>query len=186
MQRIAVSELKQKISQGERLQLIDVRSSGEFSAGHIPQAVNMPMEQVEARLDDLQKAAPVVLICQSGNRASMTCEFLLPYRDDVMVLEGGTSAWIEEGLPVIGSTASRWSLERQVRLVAGALVLTGAILSLTVNQAWVYLSLCVGAGLVFAGLTNICGMAAVFALMPWNKPKKSSIKASTEKQTAQN
>ena len=186
MQRITVSELKQKISQGERLQLIDVRSSGEFSAGHIPQAVNMPMEQVEARLDDLQKAAPVVLICQSGNRASMTCEFLLPYRDDVMALEGGTSAWIEEGLPVIGSTAARWSLERQVRLVAGALVLTGAILSLTVNQAWVYLSLFVGAGLVFAGLTNICGMAAVFALMPWNKPKKSSIKASTEKQTAQN
>ncbi|MBX3118535.1 MAG: rhodanese-like domain-containing protein [Fimbriimonadaceae bacterium] len=170
---IKPTELKDKLSTGERLQLIDVRSPGEYASGHIPGTVNMPLEQVDTRLDDLHSADPVVIVCQSGGRASMCYENLKGYRDDLFVLEGGTSAWMAEGLPAVSSTASRWAIERQVRLAAGLLVLMGTALSIMVSPAWIYLAMFVGAGLTFAGLTNVCGMAALFGAMPWNKVARS-------------
>ncbi len=61
-----------------------------------------------------------------------------------------------------------------MRLAAGLLVLTGTVLAVTVTPAWVYLAMFVGAGLTFAGLTNVCGMAMVFAALPWNKPRSAT------------
>lgn len=173
---ITPTELRQRLDQGERLQLIDVRSRGEFDAGHIPAAVNLPMEQVERRLDDLNRHDPVVLVCQSGRRACMTEELLRPHRNDLVVLEGGTSAWVAAGLPVVTTTASRWSIERQVRLAAGLIVLAGTLLSVFAAPGWIYLAMFVGAGLTFAGLTNVCGLASLFALMPWNRLAPSAPK----------
>jgi rhodanese-related sulfurtransferase len=167
---LTVHELKEKLQQHEPLQLVDVRSPGEFSAGHIPGATNMPMEELESRLDDLRAPAPVVLVCQSGRRAGISCGLLRSHRENVLVLEGGTKAWADEGLPLVASAKTRWSLERQVRLAAGLLVLLGVGLSLAVNPYWLGLSAFVGAGLTFAGLTDICGMGLLFAAMPWNKP----------------
>jgi rhodanese-related sulfurtransferase len=149
-------------------QLIDVRSGSEFASGHIPGAVNIPMDQIEARLDDLRPGVPIVLICQTGRRARMTADLLEPCRRQISVLEGGTSAWIQAGLPVVTSVKTRWSLERQVRLGAGLLVLAGAALAFTVDANWLFLSAFVGLGLTFAGLTNICPMAEILAKMPWN------------------
>jgi rhodanese-related sulfurtransferase len=149
-------------------QLIDVRSASEFGSGHIPGAINIPMDQIEARLDDLSPTVPVVLICQTGKRARMTAALLEPCQRQIKVLEGGTSAWIQAGLPVVSSVKTRWSLERQVRLGAGLLVITGAGLALTVNVNWLFLSAFAGLGLTFAGLTDICPMAEVLAKMPWN------------------
>lgn len=166
--QITANELMNRIALGEHLQLIDVRSPEEYALGHIPQAVNLPMEQVESRLDDLHDSAPVVLICHSGTRACMTEALLKPHRNDLLVLEGGTSAWIEKGRQTVGTGTSRWSIERQVRLAAGLLVLLGTGLSFAI-PGFVYLAMFVGAGLTFAGLTNVCGMASLFALMPWNK-----------------
>jgi hypothetical protein len=61
------------------------------------------------------------------------------------------------------------SLERQVRIAAGSLVLLGVALGAFVSQ-WLYgLSAFVGAGLVFAGLTDTCGMGMLLARMPWNR-----------------
>jgi rhodanese-related sulfurtransferase len=145
-----------------------VRSASEFSAGHIPGAVNIPMDQIEGRLDDLRPGAPLVLICQSGKRARMTAGLLEPCQREMGVLEGGTEAWVRAGLPVVASVKTRWSLERQVRLGAGMLVLTGVVLALTVNAYWLFLSAFVGAGLTFAGLTDVCPMAEILAKMPWN------------------
>ena len=149
-------------------QLIDVRSASEFGSGHIPGAINIPMDQIEARVDDLSRSVPVVLICQTGKRARMTAGLLEPCQRQIAVLEGGTSAWIQAGLPVVSIVKTRWSLERQVRLGAGLLVLTGAGLALTVNVNWLFLSAFAGLGLTFAGLTDICPMAEVLAKMPWN------------------
>lgn len=171
--RVTPTELKQKLEAGESMQILDVRSPGEFNAGHVPGAVNIPLEQVESRLADLRGSEPVVLVCQSGRRAEMCKELIEHHRDDLIVLEGGTSAWVKAGFETVGSSASRWAIERQVRLAAGLLVLTGTALSVFVNPSWVYLAMFVGAGLTFAGLTNVCGMAALFAAMPWNKSKKS-------------
>src|SRR6266568_8850997 len=94
-------------------QLVDVRSASEFSAGHIPGAVNIPMDQIEARLADLRTNVPLVLVCQAGKRARMTAELLKPCPLEIAVLEGGTSAWMQAGLPVVRSVKTRWSLERQ-------------------------------------------------------------------------
>jgi rhodanese-related sulfurtransferase len=150
-------------------QLVDVRSGTEFASGHIPGAVNIPMDQIEARLDDLNLGLPLVLICQSGKRACMTAELLKPCHGHISVLEGGTKAWIDAGLPVVRSVRTRWSLERQVRLGAGLLTLTGVILALTFNANWIFLCAFVGLGLTFAGLTNLCAMGTILEKMPWNQ-----------------
>jgi rhodanese-related sulfurtransferase len=91
------------------------------------------------------------------------------------ILEGGTAAWIQQGLPVVRTTKTRWSLERQVRLGAGLLVLLGVVLALTVNPYWLALTAFVGAGLTFAGLTDLCAMAEILGRMPWNRQSQCKI-----------
>lgn len=157
--------------------LVDVRSGSEFASGHIAGTVNIPMDQIEARLDDLGVNVPIVLICQSGKRAGITAALLEPCQRQTAVLEGGTKAWIEAGLPVVASVKTRWSLERQVRLGAGLLALTGASLALTVNPLWTFLCGFVGLGLSFAGITDICAMGIVLEKMPWNKASHCRIAA---------
>jgi rhodanese-related sulfurtransferase len=173
MKTLTAEQLQARMERGERFQMIDVRSPGEFASGHIPCAVNLPMDQVESRLDDLHHRDPVVLICQSGRRATLTRELLEPHLNDLLVLDGGTTAWAHAGLPLVRGTAARWALERQVRLAAGVLTAVGAGLALYVDPAWAAVPLGTGAGLAFAGLTNVCGMATVLARMPWNRPKPS-------------
>jgi rhodanese-related sulfurtransferase len=170
---VTVSQLRKQPS--PQALLVDVRSGSEFASGHIPGAVNIPMDQIEARLDDLGLNLPIVLICQSGKRARMTAGLLGPCPRQITVLEGGTKAWIEAGLPVVASVTTRWSLERQVRLGAGLLALTGTILALTVNPLWVLLCGFVGLGLSFAGLTDICAMGIILEKMPWNKRSQCSV-----------
>ena len=163
-------------------QLVDVRSSSEFASGHIRGAVNIPMDQIEARLDDLVLDHPIVLICQTGKRARMTAGLLEPCHRQIAVLEGGTKAWMDAGFPVVSSVKTRWSLERQVRLGAGALVLTGVVLALTVNPLWVFLCGFVGLGLTFAGLTDICAMGIILEKMPWNGRSRCPIGAPRSEQ----
>ena len=98
----------------------------------------------------------------------MTAGLLEPCHRQIAVLEGGTKAWIDAGLSVVSSVKTRWSLERQVRLGAGVLVLIGVVLALTVNPLWVLLCGFVGLGLTFAGLTDICAMGMLLEKMPWN------------------
>ncbi len=168
---MTTQELNNLKSSGAHPLLVDVRSPGEFAAGHVPEAVNIPMEEAEARLGDIPGDTPVVLICQSGNRASVTCELIRQARPNAVVLEGGIDAWSAEGRPTVCSRKTRWSIERQVRLTAGLIVLSGTLLAVLADPGWVYLAMFIGAGLTFAGLTNFCGMAALYALMPWNRPR---------------
>lgn len=153
----------------DNYQLIDVRSANEYAIGHIPGAINIPLEQVESRTGDLAKNRLVVLTCQSGQRARIAADLLAPSRSGILVLEGCTSGWRSSGLPLISSVPARWSLERQVRLIAGLLVVLALVLSVTMSRGWMLLAGFVGLGLTFAGLTNICGMGILLAKMPWNK-----------------
>lgn len=182
MSQITVSDLKRRIEIGEDLQLIDVRSPGEFAAGHVPGAINIPLEQLEGRLPDLNRDKELVILCQSGRRAAMGCDVLRPHHDELLILEGGTAAWQSEGNQVVACQTARWSIERQVRLTAGALVLIGSILALTGTSWGVFVTTFIGAGLTFAGLTNICGMASLFAKMPWNKPTTAAPTSPTQVQ----
>jgi hypothetical protein len=133
------------------------------------------MDQIETRLGDLDPGVPLVLVCQAGKRAQMTAELLKPCHAQISVLEGGTKAWIDAGLPVVKSVRTRWSLERQVRLGAGLLTLAGVILALTVNANWIFLCAFAGLGLTFAGLTDICAMGIILEKMPWNKVSQCPI-----------
>jgi len=165
---ISVLQLKQ-LNGRARGQWIDVRSASEYATGHIPAAINIPMEQIESRMEDLRPDVPIVLICQGGVRARQVVRLIEPCGKDVVVLEGGTSAWIEAGFPLVSNVASRWSLERQVRLGAGAMVLLGVTLGLTLNPLWVYLAGFAGLGLTVAGLSNFCPMALLLGKLPWNQ-----------------
>jgi len=156
------------------LQALDVRSAAEFATGHVPGAVNIPMEQIESRMEDLPPG-PLVLICESGKRAEIVAGWLGKQRE-VTLLEGGTRAWRNAGYPLVACAPCRWTLERQVRLIAGLVVLAGTLLSVLINAKWVYLAMLAGAGLTFAGVTNICGMAILLAKMRWNSARKTELK----------
>jgi len=151
------------------LQLIDVRSASEFAAGHIPTAINIPMDEIEHRLSDITPARPTVLVCQVGTRADLTRKILSGRAGEISILAGGTDAWQQAGLPLVSSTRTRWSLERQVRLGAGSIAFLGVLLGFLVNRNWFYLAGFIGCGLIFAGITNFCGMASLLALLPWNR-----------------
>lgn len=166
---ISIQQLDELLNHKIRPQLIDVRGPSEYAAGHIPGAINIPMDQIESRLADLHEE-DVVLVCQSGRRAGMTCELIKNHHPKLKVLDGGTVAWQQANRPVVSSTQTRWSLDRQVRLGAGVLILTGMTLGFFINPGWYGLAAFVGAGLTFAGLTDICGMAFLLAKLPWNKP----------------
>lgn len=173
-QTITVDQLSQLIDTDRTLQLIDVRSPGEYASGHVPRAMNIPLEQVDARLGDLSDSK-VAILCQSGNRARAACDLLKEHHPELLLVEGGTQAWIQAGKPIVKGVSSRWSLERQVRLVAGLMILAGTILAVTVQPTWVYLAMFVGAGLTFAGATNQCGMAMLLGKLPWNQPAKCAV-----------
>jgi len=160
-------------------QWIDVRSTSEFAAGHIPGAICIPMDQIESRLADLHRG-PIILICQMGKRAQMTADLLAPCGLDLTVLDGGTAAWIQAGNPVVRNVKTRWSLERQVRLGAGLIVLTASILALTASIDWLALAAFVGAGLTFAGLTDLCPLAEILQRMPWNRRSHCHMPMSTQ------
>jgi len=180
MKEITVEELRASRTGNGQWQWVDVRSANEYAAGHVPGTVNVPLEQIEARLDDVSASEPVVLICKSGTRARIAGGVLKQCRENVMVLNGGTEAWAKAGLPLVVNRATRWSLERQVRLAAGLMALIGVVLAVTINFKWIYLSGFVGMGLTFAGLTDICAMGALLAKMPWNRPRVCALPAAKQ------
>jgi len=174
---IDVKTLRQWQVEGRPAQFVDVRSASEFATGHLPGAVNIPLEQVEGREADLIGSKPVVLICQAATRAKLAAEMLAGSGRNLLVLEGGTNAWVKGGHPVVRNVASRWALERQVRLIAGLLTAVGVLLAVTVSQWWLIVPGFVGCGLAFAGLSGFCAMGEVLAKLPWNRARRAQITA---------
>jgi len=80
----------------------------------------------------------------------------------------------------VQSTRSGWSLERQVRFGAGLIVLTASALALLSKADRLFLAAFIGAGLTFAGLTDICPMAELLQRMPRNKAKNCKSDASEQ------
>lgn len=161
-----------------KLDLIDVRTPVEFREVHVEFARNVPLDRLDpAALMQSRSGSndqPVYLICRSGSRGRQACEkFLAAGFTNVVNVEGGTLACVEGGLPVIRGKKTI-TLERQVRIAAGLLVLIGALLGLLVHPVFIGLSIFVGAGLVFAGVTDTCGMGMMLARMPWNQVKDAS------------
>jgi len=154
---------------------IDVRSPMEFAGEWIEGSWNIPLPELEDRIHELEKAqSPLVILCRTGNRSLMAAQVLQRrgYKD-FRILDGGVTAWRKAKLP-LKQGKKRLSIERQVLLSAGSLVLLGVILGTFVSP-WLYgISAFVGAGLTFAGASGFCGMGLVLMRMPWNKLPEST------------
>ncbi len=122
---------------------------------------------MEDRQDTDQE--PLYVICQIGSRSEAACErFIEAGYDEVVNVEGGTAAWREAGLP-LATQKGVVGIQRQVQMTAGGLVLAGSLLGFFLHPWFVGIPAFIGAGLVFAGVTNTCAMGAVLARMPWNR-----------------
>jgi rhodanese-related sulfurtransferase len=157
--------------------LIDVRTTAEFREMHLKAAKNVPLDQLDpasilqARTKD--PSQPIYVLCRSGGRGRQGCEkFRAAGFENVFNVEGGTLACVAAGLPIVYGPKTM-SLERQVRITAGALVVLGFLLGWFIHPAFHGLSAFIGAGLVFAGVTDTCGMGMVLAKMPWNRVAKT-------------
>jgi rhodanese-related sulfurtransferase len=173
MTTIAPTRLKERITNGTAIEIIDVRTPVEFREVHVEGARNIPLDQLDPKSLMLGRngsvTEPLYVICRSGGRGQKACEkFHQAGFTNVVNVEGGTTACIAAGLPVVRGKRAM-SLERQVRIAAGTLVLIGAALAWWVHPAFVGLSAFIGAGLVFAGITDTCGMGMMLAKMPWNQ-----------------
>lgn len=163
--KITPNELSEELFKGET-KLVDVRTPLEYSEVHIDGATLMPLDKL--RPEEL-KDDNCVVICRSGKRAATAADKLKQAGcEKVRVLEGGMMAWEQQGHPVNRGKAVL-SLERQVRIAAGILILTGVILGTWVHPGFYGLAAFVGAGLTFAGITDWCGMGLLLAKAPWNQ-----------------
>lgn len=174
MQTITPIELSQRLAAHPGLPLIDVRTPVEFAEAHVGAARNIPLDTLNPKAlvasGHLPKDAPIYILCRSGKRAQTAADaFAREGLDNAVVVEGGTLAWIEAGLPVERAAVKVISLERQVRIGAGALVLLGVLLGWLVSPYLYLISGAVGAGLLFAGISDHCGLGLLLAKAPWNK-----------------
>ena len=164
-------ELHDLVQSGTSVELFDVRTPVEYREVHVSFARNVPLDQLEVTQLTTRRTGtdPLYVICRSGNRGKQACDkFVAAGYTNVVNVEGGTLAWDQAGLPVVRGKKAI-SLERQVRIAAGLLVLTGVALGFLVHPGFFGLSAFVGAGLTFAGITDTCGMGMILARMPWNQ-----------------
>jgi rhodanese-related sulfurtransferase len=171
-------ELAELCKQGKKIDLIDVRTPVEFREVHVEIARNVPLDSLDPsavmQTRNGSKDEPLYVVCRSGSRGKQACEkFLAAGFTNVVNVDGGTLACVHCGLPVVRGRKTI-SLERQVRIAAGLLVVVGALLGWLVHPVFVALSAFIGAGLIFAGVTDTCGMGLLLAHMPWNQVKETS------------
>ncbi|MEU3016890.1 rhodanese-like domain-containing protein [Nocardiopsis sp. NPDC007018] len=168
---VDAATVRARLDSGSAPLLVDVRTPAEFEGAHIPGAVNLPLGELDHHAGRVARDAsePIVLVCQSGPRAERArLRLAAAGLDDAVVLTGGMNAWAAADGPSVHGP-ERWALDRQVRLVAGTVVLVAALLSLVWTPA-VFVAAFVGAGLAFAGITNTCAMAHLLSKLPYNRP----------------
>jgi rhodanese-related sulfurtransferase len=167
---VTAAELKDLLESEAPPRLLDVRTPSEFQTVHIAGAYNVPLDllrehrrEIVDRLDE-----DIVLVCRSGQRAAQADESLRGIGlDNVRVLDGGMTDWEKTGFAV-NRGAQRWDLERQVRLVAGSIVLSSVIGSVVVPRLK-WMAALIGGGLTFAALSNTCAMGMALARLPYNR-----------------
>lgn len=165
---ISPATAQQWLDEGSAV-LLDVREPAEYRTVHIGRASLMPLGQLDAAKLTSQKK--IVVHCQKGARGGAACLRLLSKNPDLEVynMTGGIEAWSAAGLPVERSGRGVLSLDRQVQLAIGLLLLIATSLSLVMSPAWIWAAGLVGLGLTVAGLTGFCGMAILMARMPWHR-----------------
>jgi rhodanese-related sulfurtransferase len=171
LKTLGPKELAERLNDANEIRVVDVRSPVEYESAHIAGSHNLPLDLLPPHAATLGERAdtPLVLVCRSGQRARQAQDILHSADlHDVQVLEGGLAAWERAGLPVERGRQV-WSLERQIRAIAGTLVLIGTLGSLFVWPPLIFLAMFVGAGLLFAGVSDICMMGMLLSKLPYNR-----------------
>jgi rhodanese-related sulfurtransferase len=173
MTTISPQQLLEQRDSGTSIDLIDVRTPVEYREVHVEFARNIPLDGLDPtavmQARNGSQEEPLYVVCRGGQRGQQACEsFRQAGFTNVVNVDGGTMACEQAGLPLVRGKKSI-SLERQVRIAAGSLVLLGAALGWLVHPVFFGLSAFIGAGLVFAGVTDTCGMGMMLARMPWNR-----------------
>ena len=172
--KVDATTVRSWLEQPDRVTVLDVRSPVEFETTRIPGSINVPLNLVEKHAGQLAERLhrEVVLVCQSGVRASQAQQRLSGAGvEQLHVLDGGVAAFRAAGCQVLEGRA-RWTLERQVRLAAGSLVLGSLVASLRAPKAGL-LAGTIGAGLTISALTDTCTMGRVLSALPYNRGPKN-------------
>jgi rhodanese-related sulfurtransferase len=154
-----------------RAVVVDVRPADLFAAERIRGARSLPLAAVDRSTLPELDGRKLVFQCEVGMASEKAARKLSTqgWEGDVYNLAGGLRAWKRAGLPVERDPNAGVSLPRQVQMVAGSLVLLGLALGVTVSPWFLVVSAFIGAGLIFAGVTGACGMAALLARLPHNR-----------------
>lgn len=174
---VTAAALQPLLRDGRAPRLLDVRTPAEFRTAHIPGSYNVPLATLREHRDELRSHLDeeVVLVCRSGARAAQAERALgeagLP---NLRILEGGMNAWEAAGAPV-NRGAERWDIERQVRLVAGSLVLATGLVGVFVPGAHL-VGTAIGAGLTYAAVSNSCAMGVLLSKLPYNRGPRTDIR----------
>lgn len=166
----APDELRTTLASGEAPLLVDVRTPAEFETVRIAGSRNLPLDQLQRNPEAVAARLPAgtVLVCHSGARSKQAAAALSRAgSDDTAVLAGGIAGFQDTGGEAVHET-QRWAMERQVRMVAGTLVVGGLLGAKLIDRRFAYLSAGIGSGLIFAAATNTCAMARALSLLPWN------------------
>lgn len=181
---ISPHELQERLDDDPSIQLLDVRSGAEFESAHIPGSVNVPLDalgRVGREIADTDTT--FVLVCQSGGRAGQAhTQLSAAGKEQLVVLDGGMQAW-ERAQGPVDRGEQKWAMDRQVRLVAGSLVLAAVVASLAVPRAK-WLAGAVGAGLTWSAVSNTCAMASALGKLPYNQGAGCDVDAVVAELTA--
>ncbi|MCD2468468.1 MULTISPECIES: rhodanese-like domain-containing protein [unclassified Streptomyces] len=170
--------LHRLVQEGRAPRLLDVRTPGEFRTVHIPGSYNVPLDTLREHRAELLSHLDedVVLVCRSGARAAQAEQALagagLP---NLRVLDGGVNAWEAAGAPV-NRGPERWDMERQVRLVAGSVVLATGLVGVLVPGVHL-IGTAIGAGLTYAALSNSCMMGVLLSRLPYNRGPRPDVRS---------
>ena len=173
---IDVTQLQQLQLEDPAIRILDVRTGGEFENSHIPGSYNVPLDTLGEHVRDLADVEhPVVLVCQSGGRASQAHQKLTEAgKATLHILEGGMTSWQAAGGDLTVGNTTRWAMDRQVRFVAGTFAIVAVVASIFVpGLEWIAAG--VGAGLAYSAVSNTCAMAAVLAKLPYNRTNACDI-----------
>lgn len=153
--------------------IIDVREQSEFKNEYIEGSINIPLSELICSIPGIAKHykdKKIIIMCKSGKRASIAKAELLKQDStlDAQVYEGGITLWKAQGNPTIFKK-STIPVFRQVLITAGLFILLFTFLSIFINFNFIYLTIFMACGLMFAGITGVCGLATLLSKMPWNK-----------------
>lgn len=173
---IDVGRVRQLLQEDPSIRILDVRTGGEFESVHIPSAYNVPLDTLgEHAREFANTEATIVLVCQSGARAAQAQTKLEGHgKSGMLLLDGGMNAWQSAGGDVKHGESSKWAMDRQVRFVAGSLVMTGVLGSVVAPKAK-WLAGGVAGGLVFSAVSNTCAMGNMLSKLPYNKTDNCDI-----------